>query len=752
MNDSTFPDRRNGNGGTAMRPRDDGYQAYVADYDDQDQGFRFNIGDLIGILRRNWIPVAVIIALALIAGLVATLLATKIYRATASVQIEQTTAKIVDTELAEPVSSIADANRFLNTQLAILQSRGLAIRTAERMKLFDNNNFLVAMGIKVDGAQPNTPEAIRQRREMVIGLLRGNTSVDLPVNSRVAQLRFDSPDPRLSAQVANGVADSYVTGNLERKFDTSAYARDYLAGQLAEQKQRLEDSERAMIAYARESDLVTVGGSSGGPSGADADQGEGSSRPQSLTTAALVDLNGAYSQARAERIKAEQRWRAAQRAPLMSLPEVINNAAIQGLVARRAQLRSELQDQRRRHKPDHPEVIQLNAQVGELDAQINRQASEIRDSIRESYQLTVGQEQQFDTTVGQLRSTALEEQGRQVRMNILQREVDTNRELYNGLLQRFKELSATAGVESNNVSIIDRAEPSFAPIKPRPLINMMIALAIGLGLAGLFVFARENLDDAIRTPDDIQRMLNVPALGAVPLLKAGENPFEEISNPRSAMAEAYQSIRTALELSTAHGVPRSLVFTSSRPSEGKSTSATATAQNLARTGKRALLVDADLRLPSLHKFLGLKNNAGFVSLLTGQKSVLDVRQPTGLDGFDFISSGPLPPAPAELLSEGSLNRFLNDALAHYDVVIIDAPPVMGFADAPLIAAITEGTVFVVEADVAHRGAARTAIRRLVTSRANVVGAVLTKFDAPALGYYNYNYSYSYEYGNRANAG
>ncbi|MGF7146783.1 capsular exopolysaccharide synthesis family protein [Sphingomonas zeicaulis] len=751
MNDSTFPDRRDGNGGHAVRPRDDGYQAYVADYDEQDQGFRLNIGALIGILRRNWIPVAVIVALALIAGLVATLLATKIYRSAASVQIEQQTAKIVDTQMVEPATSIADANRFLNTQLAILQSRGLAIRTAERMKLFDNSNFLVAMGVKVDAAQSNTPEAIRQRREMVIGLLRTNTSVELPTNSRVAQLRFDSPDPRLSAQIANGIADAYVTGNLERKFDTSAYARDYLAGQLAEQKQRLEDSERAMIAYARESDLVTVGGA-GGATGGDSNGGEGASKPQSLTSAALVDLNTAYTAARAERIKAEQRWRAAQRAPLMSLPEVIDNGAVQALIGQRATLRSELQQQRRRHKADHPEVIQLNAQIAELDSQISRQATDIRDSIRETYQLAVGQEQQFDTTVGQLRSTALEEQGRQVRLNILQREVDTNRELYNGLLQRFKELSATAGVESNNVSIIDRAEPSFAPIKPRPLINMAIALAIGFGLAALFVFARENLDDAIRTPDDVQRMLNVPALGAVPLLKAGENPFEEISNPRSAMAEAYQSIRTALELSTAHGVPRSLVFTSSRPSEGKSTSATATAQNLARTGKRALLVDADLRLPTLHKFLDLKNNAGFVSLLTGQKTVMDVRQPTGLEGFDFISSGPLPPAPAELLSEVSLNRFLNDALAHYDVVVIDAPPVMGFADAPLIAAITEGTVFVVEADVAHRGAARTAIRRLVSSRANVVGAILTKFDAPALGYYNYNYSYSYEYGNRANAG
>lgn len=740
MNEPTYaPDSRGSNGG---RHRDENYQSYIGDYDEQDQGFRFNIGDLIGILRRNWIPVAVIVALALIAGLVATLLATKIYRSAASVQIEQQTQKIVDTDSVEPVTSIADANRFLNTQMSILQSRGLAIRTAERMKLFDNPNFLVSMGVKVDTSQPNTPEAIRQRREMVIGLLRANTNVALPTNSRVAALSFESPDPRLSAQVANGFADAYVAGNLERKFDTSAYARDYLSGQLAEQKQRLEDSERAMIAYARESDLIAVGGAGG--SGDDK-----SSPPQSLTSSALVELNSAYTQSRAERIKAEQKWQAAQAAPVMSLPEVINNPAIQSLLGQRAQLRGELSEQSRRHKSDHPEIIQLKAQVAELDAQIARLAGDIRGSIRESYELASKQEQSFDTTVGQLRSTALEEQSRQVRLNILQREVDTNRTLYDGLLQRFKELSATAGVESNNVSIIDRAEPSFSPIKPRPFINMAIALALGLGLAALFVFARENLDDAIRTPDDVQRMLNVPALGAIPLLKAGENPYEEISNPRSSMAEAYQSVRTALELSTAHGVPRSLVFTSSRPSEGKSTSATATAQNLARTGKRALLVDADLRLPSLHKFLGLKNNAGFVSLLTGQKTVAEVRQPGGIEGFDFISSGPLPPAPAELLSEVSLNRFLKDALSQYDVVVIDAPPVMGFADAPLIAAITEGAVFVVEADVAHRGAARTAIRRLVSGRANLVGAILTKFDAPALGYYNYNYSYSYEYGNRA---
>ena len=307
----------------------------------------------------------------------------------------------------------------------------------------------------------------------------------------------------------------------------------------------------------------------------------------------------------------------------------------------------------------------------------------------------------------------------------------------------------SAGVETNNLSLIDPAVISHSPIRPKPFINLSVALLVGLVLAALFVAGRELLDDAIRTPDDVSRKLGVPVLGTIPVSKGELPPMEEIKDPRSSLAEAYYSLRTALEFSTPQGLPRVITFTSSRPSEGKSTSALATAQNLARIGKRVLLVDADLRLPSLNRQLQLKNNAGFVSQLTNQNQLSDVVQRLEGENLDFLSSGPLPPNPTDLLSNFALKRFFEAALQIYDVLVVDCPPVMGFADSLQLSSMAEGVVFVVDSNVGHRGAAKLALKRLASSHAPVLGVLLTKFDADASGYgygYGYGYSYSYSYG------
>ena len=702
-----------------------------------------DIRALWSLIYRNRLIIAAVLLVALLAGLAATLLTTPIYEATASVQIDQKTDNVLNTEDVSSAAPIQDTQRFLETQLEVIRSRTLAARVAQNLGLYNGTKFLIAMKATPAAKFEGSATASDAHRQQVIGVLVANLRVEMPRTSRVADLSFRSPDRSLAARVANAYARAYIDTNLERRFDSSAYARNFLEQQIAQTKQKLEQSERDMIGYARNAQLIDTS------AGAAATPGTAESSSGSLTTANLVQLNSAYSDARTKRIQAEQRWQQSQATPIMALPEVLANVAVQTLLQTRADKRATYEELKQRYRPDHPLMVQAAAEIAELDRQIATQASNIRQSIKSDFDVARQQEQSLESNVTALTSDTLNEQDRRIRYNILKREADTNRTLYDGLLQRYKEISAAAGLTNNNVSIVDDARVPSRPILPKPFNNLLIALALGMVVAAGLVFVRENFDDVIRTPDEVQRKLSLPFLGGIPLVKQGSTTDEALQDPRSAVSEAYYALRTSLEFATPRGAPRSLLFTSSQPAEGKSTSAVATAQGFARIGRKVLLIDGDLRKPSLHNILGLSTQSGLANLLTAQQTVAQVAQPTATPGLDFVACGPLPPNPAELLSSPALPRVLHAALETYDLVVIDGPPVMGLADAQLLARQARATVFVIEANRAHRGQAKAAIRRLLAGRASLVGVVLTKFDARRVGYgYGYgSYGYSYyDYG------
>lgn len=703
-------------------------------FEPQERGL--DLRALWGAVYRNRYVIGAALLLGLLAGFGAALLTAPSYRATATVQIDQQSAKVLNSQDVEPTPSAQEAERFLQTQVDVLKSRSLANRVAETLGFFKDVGFVTTMS---NGKAPSeTPVPTDARwREGIIGTVRGNLKVDLPRNSRVVQIHFESPDPALSAAVANSYAQNFITANLQRRFDTSAYSREFLQGQLAETKRRLETSERELIGYARSAGLIDA--SAGIAGGADL------AGPKSLTTSNLVEMNQAYSQARSARVQAQQRWSQAQATPLMSLPEVLSNPTVQQLTQRRAELEAQYQEERQRRKEEHPAVMQAAAKIRELDRQINTLATSIRSSIRDQYQVAARQEQALQGNVGQLKGETLAEQDRGVRYNILKREVDTSRELYEGLLQRYREVSAAAGITANNISIIDRAEPPLAPIWPRPMLNMLLGGVAGLALALLLVFVRERFDDSVRAPEDVDRKLNLPLLGLVPLLPPKTLPKDALQDPRSSLSEAHSAMRTSLELSSDQGVPRTLLLTSSRQSEGKTTTAYATAKDFAEAGMNVLLVDSDLRKPSLHRLLNMHNRVGLSNVLARQKSLEEAIQPTAIDNLTFLSSGPLPPNPAQLLGTNAMAELLSQVKQTFDLVIIDGPPVLGLADAPRLGAAAEATIFVVEANGAHHGSARAALRRLMDSRVNILGVVLTKFNAKKAGYgQDYGYYY-YDY-------
>jgi capsular exopolysaccharide synthesis family protein len=471
----------------------------------------------------------------------------------------------------------------------------------------------------------------------------------------------------------------------------------------------------------------------------------GAAGPRSLTTSNLVQINQAYSAAKAARVQAQQRWAQAQSTALMSLPEVLSNPTIQQLTQRRAEAEATYQEELQRRLPEHPAVKQAAANIEELNQQIAALATSIRSSLRNQYRVASRQEAALAGNVVQLKGETLAEQDRGVQYNILQREVETNRQLYDGLLQRFKEISAAAGITPNNVSVIDPAEAPTTPVSPRPALNTAAGGAAGLLLALLLAFLRERYDDSVRAPEDVREKLDMPLIGVIPLIKDGANPRAELENARSDLSEAHYSVRTSLELS-AGGVPATLLLTSSRQSEGKSTTAYGIAKDFAASGLRVLLIDGDLRKPSLHRLLRAENELGFANVLARGCNPEEAIQSTTYDNLYFLPSGPLPPSPGALLATTYVQEVFAHLSASYDLVIVDGPPVLGLADAPRLASLTEGTIFVVEANAAHRGQAKAALRRLRDINARLIGVILTKFDAKKVGYgedYGYSYSYSY---------
>jgi succinoglycan biosynthesis transport protein ExoP len=430
----------------------------------------------------------------------------------------------------------------------------------------------------------------------------------------------------------------------------------------------------------------------------------------------------------------------------MSLPEVLGNETIQRLSQKRAEELANLSEIRRRLKPDHPVVIQATAEIATLDQQIGQLAEGIRRSIQNQYQAAERQHAALAQQVSTLKGATLAEQDRSVRYNILQREVDTNRQLYESLLQRYKEVSAEAGITSNNVTNVDNAEPPRRPTSPRPLLNLVLALAAGIGFAALYAFGRDYLDDTIRDPQDVEEKLRIPLLGVVPD-SHGEAPLALLGDPKSELSEAYHAIRASIELSSNQGPPRSILVTGSGKSEGKSTTSFALARDFAALGRRVLLVDADLRRPSLHRALGLPlPEEGLSTVLARitdpRAAILD----TDTGGMRFLPSGRLPPDPATLFAGTAMLDLLDALRSDFDVVVVDGPPVLALADATQLAAAAQATVFVAEAAGSHFGQARNAVSRLLRANANVIGCAVTKYDPKKAGHgqsYNY-YRYDYE--------
>jgi succinoglycan biosynthesis transport protein ExoP len=702
------------------------------------------------IVRRKWL-IAIVVLLVLFGAFIMTSLETPIYRSTTTIEIGQESGNI--TSFDNVAMSSTGTQDYFWTQYELIQSRTVAGRVASDLGLVSVSqvsgeqiqsmlgqfgSWLISLVTMTKGLfvgepvdQADTASAAPSSASSIQNHLLSNLTLETIRQSRVISISYDSPDPKLAAKIINAWADAVVNINLERRFDATAYAKEFLTERLKQVRVNLEDSENKLVDHAKEMEVVDF------------------EHKQAELLKKIADLNSKIGEIEARRITSESQYREMQASGDTGFSKFQDNSIIQGYKQRLGDLETEYQTSLKIYKPAYPKMVQLRKEIDEIKSNMAKEIDFIKSSIRTEYNTALREESILKKQLEEQQREILSLRNNSTSYMALKRDVETNRNLYDGLLQRMKEVGVAAGLTTNNISVIDRGLVAMTPYKPNMQKNLLLALiaglVIGIGMAFLF----EHLDDTVKSPMELEKLTGLTILGIIPEIDTkleGVNDVAELvrKDPRSAVAEAYRSCRTALSFSTTSGAPVVLQVTSAAMGEGKSSTILSLALTYIHAGKRVLVIDADLRNPSMHKKTHLANEIGLSNFLVGNKAVNEVIQKTDEEGLYVLTTGPLPPNPVELLSSERMQDFVSKAAEKFDYVLIDSPPVLGLSDALVLAHISDATLFVVDAGVTRKGAVDGSIKRLRSANAYLVGSVFAKYGGTNKGY-GYDYSYNYHY-------
>ena len=683
---------------------------------------------VLAVLRRWWPLIALITTVFTAIAAAILFRMTPVYKATTMLEIKQEERNIVDVNAVESV--IVD-NEFLTTQIELLQSESLIEGTIESLNLL-SDPYLVPLEDEEWTALPRE----RRLRSLVQSFKR-NLSVSPVGRSRLIDLSFEHANAEKSAKIANTMTETFLANGLSRKFNTTAFARDFLGERLEAVRASLEDAERELVAYATQNDIVTLDGSEGA-----------NERTSSLDMTALRTLSSELTTASVARVEAQAAYEQSLESQFMA--ELLDNDAISKLQTARIDLNAEYIEKLAVYKPQFPEMVELKSRIELFDEEIARKTGEVtsaaRRELKTAYDLALNKEADLKRRVDRLKGAVIDVREKSIDYNILKRQVETERTQYEALLQRLKEVSVADDLGSNLIEVVDRAQVPTSPFKPNRLQGLILALLLSSVLGFGTAYALELIDDNVKGPEDVKVKLGQVVMGVIPMGKNPEDFIVELADPQSTVSEAYASLRTNLQFSGPDGGPRVIQITSTRSGEGKSVTSLATALRFAGIGKKVLLIDADMRLPT---FLDTgERSIGLSGILTTPGEFGAQIIPSQYEGLDLLPSGMIVPNPSEILSSARFDELLDYAQQTYDYVVVDGPPVLGLADAPILGAKVEATLVVVEADKLRTPNVRVSIERLQSSGTKVLGVVLTKYKAQSKGYMDY-YQYAYGVGDKA---
>ena len=702
------------------------------------------LGDYWRILRkRKWTIIAALVVVVTAAGLIS-LRMTPIYDASVRISISSQNPSLLKFKDDQEPSYNPDEDQetLIPTQVNILQSDSLALLVIHKLNLDNRSEFA---GVQPQTAAGGAPTAMTLGREnRLIGAFESGLKV-LPVpGTSIIEIRYSSPDPRLAAEIANATANTYIEQNIKARFDSTMQAADWLSKQLADLQIKVETSQSKLIEYQKQHGIV------------------GTDDKQNLTFEKLNDLGKRLTEAQADRIQKESLYRIAKGTNPDDLASVLPESSLSALKGQQTQLKTQLAVLSTQFGSSYPKVLEVQKELNAVNQAYREQLQDGINRVQNEYFTAVQREQMLQGALAAQTAEANKLDENAIEYKILKQEADSNRQLYDGLLQKLKEASLAAGLNSSNIRIIDQARVPLFPARPNVPRNMMFAVLLGLVGGVAIAFALEAVDTTVRTPEQAQSLSGLPVMAIIPLKQESTALKSQASTaklllaskqgraraaalvtylePQSEIAEAYRTLRTSILLSSAKQPPQVLVFTSALPQDGKTMTSVNTAYIMAKQGKRVLLVDADLRRPSVHKAFGLRPPLGLSNVLSGGARWQDVVQSTMEPNLFIIPSGPLPPHPAELLGAGTMQDLIRDWRKEYDHIILDSPPVLTVTDAVLLAVQADAVTLIVRSGQTTMGAVRNASDLLLHLKAPLRGIVLNAFDLESPDYYYYYYS------------
>jgi polysaccharide biosynthesis transport protein len=675
------------------------------------------------LMRRRWAALSVFLALVATVALYS-FIATPVYQATVQILIERHQPQLLDTR--EAAAAQIKAEEFYQTQYKLLESRALARRVADGLNLAKHP--LYAPLFKDLPANPDKA-AQQQAEERLVGAVQKSVQVSPIRNSSLVDVSFASPDPALATRVVNTLAQAYIEQSLDLRFAASQEAGQWLEQKLAEARQKLEASEAKLNQYRREHKIVAL------------------EDRETITAQKLEQLNKELVTAQTRRLEAETRFQEVSAG--RPIPEVVNNPLIQTLKGEEAKIMAQISELSEKFGPKHPRMIQLQQELAAARGKINAETGHIVQSIKNAYRMAVNQEENLKQALEAQKDATQDMSERAIQYRVLLRDVETNRALYENMLKSLKETAATGNLPATNIRIVYPAMLPDKPVKPKKARNLLLAAMLGLVLGAAVAVGLESLDTTLKTPEEVEGWLELPNLAMIPHLEiSGGHPEElpelvVVNGAQPLAAEAYRGLRTSILFSTPGQAPQTLLVTSSLPLEGKTLTAANLAAVMAQAEGDVLLVDADLRRPTLHQVFGLDREPGLSNFLVGEIDELPVRQ-TAVPRVHLVPCGQLPPNPSELLGSARMREFLERAAGRFRRIIIDSPPLMSVTDGAILATLADGVLLIVKAEAVPRQAALAARDQLLEVKAPLLGALLNNVPLNRNGYYCY-YQHYYRY-------